>query len=216
VRTSASWNLARRRPFGGESNLEFRVGRVGRLCVGHRRDDEPQRSWVATTLRNGENPLDWAMVRIPRASWFVALRGIGYNRRFHRPKFRQPLEMYEGVMSVQIRISTRHGTLSGDTQSKVIAKLEKLPRLFERLSGIEVTVDLEHRDQPVVDIRVSAEHKHDFVASHQGDELLNALDQAIHKLEQQLRKYKQRIQDHHRSAGTRPAELSGEVGEATA
>jgi putative sigma-54 modulation protein len=113
---------------------------------------------------------------------------------------------------LQIRISTRHGTLSGDTQSKVIAKLEKLPRLFERLSEIEVTIDLEHRDQPAVDVRVSAEHKHDFVASHQGEELINALDQVIHKLEQQLRKYKQKIQDHHRSTGARPAEMLGEAG----
>ena len=53
---------------------------------------------------------------------------------------------YEGVVSVQIKIATRHGTLSGETQSKVIAKLERLPRIFERLSAIEVTVDLEHRD----------------------------------------------------------------------
>lgn len=112
---------------------------------------------------------------------------------------------------MQIRIATRHGALSGETQSKVIAKLEKLPRLFDRLAAIEVTVDLEHRGQPSVDVRVSAEHKHDFVASHQGEELIGVLDHVIHKLEQQLRKYKQRIQDHHRSGGLRQPELSGEV-----
>ena len=112
---------------------------------------------------------------------------------------------------MQIRIATRHGTISGETQSKVIAKLERLPRIFERLSAIEVTVDLERRDEPAVDVRVSAEHKHDFVASHQGEELIGALDHVIHKLEQQLRKYKQKIQDHHRNGGGRQVDLSGET-----
>ncbi len=102
---------------------------------------------------------------------------------------------------VQINISARHGSVSETTQAKIAAKVEKLTRIFERLTLIEVTVDLEHRETPAVDIRVSAEHKHDFVASCQGEELMAGLDTVIHKLEQQLRKYKDRIQDHHRIEG---------------
>lgn len=102
---------------------------------------------------------------------------------------------------VQINISTRHGSVSESTQAKITAKVEKLTRIFERLSVIEVTVDLENRETPSVDIRVSAEHKHDFVASSQGEELMAGLDTVIHKLEQQLRKYKTKIQDHRRTDG---------------
>jgi putative sigma-54 modulation protein len=58
---------------------------------------------------------------------------------------------------------------------------------------------LEHADQPVVEILVSAEHKHDFVASDKAESLLAALDGAIHKLEQQLRKYKEKVQQRHRT-----------------
>jgi putative sigma-54 modulation protein len=101
--------------------------------------------------------------------------------------------------SVQIRISTRHGNVSDATQEKITAKVEKLTRIFERLTEISVTVDLEHRDAPSVDVRVSAEHKHDFVAAAQSEELMAALDMALHKLEQQLRKYKEKIQDRHRN-----------------
>jgi len=113
---------------------------------------------------------------------------------------------------VQIKISVRHGSVSEETQSKITAKVEKLGRLFERLTQIEVTVDLERRDEPQVDLKVNAEHKHDFVASVRSGELLSSVDQAVHKIEQQLRKYKQRIQDHHRSEGGRELEISGDAG----
>jgi len=117
---------------------------------------------------------------------------------------------------VQIKISARHGDVSEETQSKITAKVEKLGRLFERLTQIEVTIDLERRDEPSVDLKVSAEHKHDFVASVRSSELLSAVDQAIHKVEQQLRKYKQKIQDHHRSNGSRELEASSDAGPASA
>ena len=45
---------------------------------------------------------------------------------------------------MQINISARHGHLSDATRGKITAKVEKLARLFERLTAIEVTVDLEH------------------------------------------------------------------------
>jgi putative sigma-54 modulation protein len=104
---------------------------------------------------------------------------------------------------VQVSISARHGHLSDLTREKIGAKVEKLARLFERLLAIEVTVDLEHEQNPSVDVRVSAEHKHDFVATEQSANLMAALDGVIHKLEQQLRKYKEKVQDHHRTPAAR-------------
>jgi putative sigma-54 modulation protein len=105
---------------------------------------------------------------------------------------------------VQIRISTRHGHISDETQAKITGKVEKLTRFFERLTDIEVTVDLEHRDTPSVDLRVSAEHKHDFVATARSDELIASVDAVVEKMEHQLRKYKEKVQDRHRNAGHRP------------
>jgi len=69
-----------------------------------------------------------------------------------------------------------------------------------------VTIDLERRDQPRVDLKVSAEHKHDFVATAQTEDLMASIDQVLPKLEQQLRKYKQKIQERHRNSTTRQAE----------
>ena len=63
-------------------------------------------------------------------------------------------------------------------------------------------MDLEHRDAPNVDLQVSAEHKHDFVAVCRAMELMAAIDDVVEKMEQQLRKYKEKVQDRHRGHGS--------------
>lgn len=108
---------------------------------------------------------------------------------------------------MQIKISTRHGHLSDDTQAKIKEKLEKLLRFYDRLTAIDVTVDLERRDAPNVDLRVSAEHKHDFVAESRALELMASMDDVVEKMEQQLRKYKEKIQERNRGSGHRQMEV---------
>jgi putative sigma-54 modulation protein len=112
---------------------------------------------------------------------------------------------------VQISISTRHGHLNDATQEKIRSQADKLGRFFERLMAIEVVVDLEEAARPKVGVLVSAEHKHDFVAHEQGDNLLAALDAAVQKVEQQLRKYKQRVQERHRNPEVRRQEAPVDV-----
>jgi putative sigma-54 modulation protein len=104
---------------------------------------------------------------------------------------------------VQIQVSTRHGLLSEASQQKISAKAEKLTRIFERLTAIAVVVDLTDEALPKVDLQVSAEHKHDFVAHDQSDNLMASVDAVIHRMEQQLRKYKEKVQDRHRSGEPR-------------
>jgi putative sigma-54 modulation protein len=65
-----------------------------------------------------------------------------------------------------------------------------------------------------VELRVSAEHKHDFVGYEQAATLFGAVDGALHKLEHQLRKYKEKVQDHHRTPASRAEPLlDGEPGD---
>jgi putative sigma-54 modulation protein len=102
-----------------------------------------------------------------------------------------------------VSISTRHGHLSEATQDKLRAKAEKLGRFFDRLMAIEIVVDLKDSAAPKVDVNVSAEHKHDFVAHEQADNLWAAVDAATSKIEQQLRKYKERVQERSRNPEAR-------------
>lgn len=99
---------------------------------------------------------------------------------------------------MQLSISIRHGHLSEASQAKLKSKAEKLSRYFDRLTAIELIVDLKDPQKPRVDIKASAEHKHDFVAHDQSESLHAAVDSVIEKLQQQIRKYKERVQERHR------------------
>ena len=112
---------------------------------------------------------------------------------------------------MEIKISTRHGHVSDETREKIAAKLEKLVRLYDRITGIEVTIDLERREQPSVDVRVSAQRRDDFVAASQSEDLMASTDDVVRKLEQQLRKHKEKVVDRHRTALHKQPELPGDL-----
>jgi putative sigma-54 modulation protein len=112
---------------------------------------------------------------------------------------------------VQVSISVRHGQLAESTQENLKSKVEKLSRFFYRLLGIEIVVDLQDEQSPVVEIMVSAEHKHDFVAKVKSGNLTSAADAASQKIEQQLRKYKEKLQQKHRNSQQRRPEVVAET-----
>lgn len=96
---------------------------------------------------------------------------------------------------MQIEISTRHGGLNAEQQRYLHEKAEKLQKYFGRLMAIEVAVDhVKHAWD--IEILVSAEHKHDFVARETGATPEAAMDACVHKIENQLRRYKERVQNH--------------------
>ena len=76
---------------------------------------------------------------------------------------------------MQIKISTRHGHLTEETQEYIREKAGKLLHFFQRIMMIEVLVDIKDDDK-FVEFLVSAEHKHDFVASERNKDLLAAVD----------------------------------------
>ena len=102
---------------------------------------------------------------------------------------------------MQVAITCRHGNVSGDVQEHITRKVEKLLTYFERVTAIGVTVDFEG-DRIEVEILVDAEHRHNFVASDMGEDVLSTFERALHKMEQQIRKYKEKIQDHRRGRPT--------------
>ncbi len=97
---------------------------------------------------------------------------------------------------MQINVSARHGSLSPSTQETVTQKAGKLQKFFDRITGIEVTVDLKNQDKPEVEIRVSAEEAPAFVATDSGNNILTAVESVVQKLEQQLRKHKEKVTNH--------------------
>lgn len=123
---------------------------------------------------------------------------------------REVRQLAQGIRLVQIKVSTRHGQLSEASQQKIEKKVEKLARFHDRLTAIEVVVDLTDEAEPKVDLQVSAEHKHDFVAHDQSESLMASLDNVLEKMEQQLRKYKEKVQERHRGGKERREETETE------
>jgi putative sigma-54 modulation protein len=104
---------------------------------------------------------------------------------------------------VLVKISTRHGHLSEASQQNISAKAEKVLRIFDRITAIELTIDLKDSNLPRVDAKLSAEHRDDFIAHDQSESLMASIDTVLHRLEQQMRKYKEKITDRHRNPDAR-------------
>lgn len=96
---------------------------------------------------------------------------------------------------MQIKVSARHGHLTEDHQLEIRQKAEKLLHYFDRITMIEVTVDLGDKLRKKVEVLVDAEHKHDFVARDEHEELLGAVDLAVDRIKHQIHRYKEKIQD---------------------
>lgn len=108
---------------------------------------------------------------------------------------------------MQINVSTRHGQLGQEARGKIIDKVGKLTRLEDRTSSVNVTVDVEHEDDPAVEIHVNVDRAHEFVATARTGTLWSSLDAAIEKIEEQLRRHKDRRKDHSKP-GLKRAELA--------
>ena len=97
---------------------------------------------------------------------------------------------------METRINVRDGSLSDDIRKTIKQKVAKLPKFYDRTTGIQVMADMRHTDNPKVEIIVSAEESNDFVASDVGSNVLTALENAIQKIEVQLKKHKEKIKGH--------------------
>jgi putative sigma-54 modulation protein len=114
---------------------------------------------------------------------------------------------------VPIIISTRHGHVSEATQEKIREKLERLPRFYDRILSMELTIDLERRESPRTDLRASAKDKHDFLASVTAPDLLGSIDILVEKMEHQFRKHKEKVVERHRTPVRRHEETAEGPGE---
>jgi putative sigma-54 modulation protein len=97
--------------------------------------------------------------------------------------------------AVQIKVSARHGHLNDDHQSEIRQRAEKLLHYFDRITFIDITVDLADKLRKKVEILVDAEHKHDFIAQDENEDLLVGVDLAIDRIKHQIHRYKEKIQD---------------------
>ena len=97
---------------------------------------------------------------------------------------------------MQVIVSVRHGRLNHIIQEQIQTKLQRLTRLSDRITEIDVIVDLKQPAAPSVEIQVSLERAGDLLAVVEANSVISAVDKVQHKLEQQLRKHKEKRTDH--------------------
>lgn len=101
---------------------------------------------------------------------------------------------------MQVNIAVRHGELSAEAHDRVIEKAQTLPKYYDRITALYVTVDLGRELSPSVEIRATAEHTEDFVAVAEAPSVAAALDAVLDKVREQLRRYKDKSRAHHATA----------------
>ena len=97
---------------------------------------------------------------------------------------------------MQVIVSERQGRLNHFNQEQIHAKLKRLTRFSDRITEIDVIVDLKQLEVPFVEAQVSLERAASLVAIVEASTVMSAVDKIRHKLEQQLRKHKQKRTDY--------------------
>ena len=103
---------------------------------------------------------------------------------------------------MNVLVKAPHMPVTEAIRQHVEAKVSKLPRFYDSVRTIEVTLNKEGT-QSVVEIVVTASRKNTFVATHHDDDMYAALDQCLHKITEQLRRHKDRVRDLAKARRTR-------------
>lgn len=96
---------------------------------------------------------------------------------------------------MKISVTSRHMDMPEDFRQRVLEKVEKLERYYDRIQTVEVTLDHE-ADQVTVEILAVANHKTQFVATAKDGDITVAVDQCLHKISEQIRRHKDKVRDH--------------------
>lgn len=95
---------------------------------------------------------------------------------------------------MNIVVKARHMDVTDAIRQYVEAKASKLPRFYDNIQSIDVTLDVE-AEKPFAEIIVTARRKSIFVASHRDHDMYACVDQCLHKISEQLRRHKDKVRD---------------------
>lgn len=94
-----------------------------------------------------------------------------------------------------VTISAKHMQLTEAIAAYIKGKVAKLPRYFNRVSGLEVIVEpLPHHGYHV-ELRANVDRHTDFVCNSNHDDLYACVDLAVDRSRRQLTEHKARVRD---------------------
>ena len=108
---------------------------------------------------------------------------------------------------MNILVKARHMDVTDAIKEYIDTKATKLQRYYDKISTIEVILDVE-ADKTLVESIGSAKRKNVFVGKHRGDDMYGCIDQCLHKVGEQLRRHKDRVRGHKGSSHNKALEIS--------
>ena len=114
-----------------------------------------------------------------------------------------------GGESLNINVTGRGEEVTAAMKQKAIEKVAKIDRYFDRITWVEVTLDV-HREQGSVEITAGLPQGATVVGKADGTDVYAAIDVAVDKIVKQLRRHKERRTDR-RSRRSGPTKGEGAV-----
>ncbi len=99
---------------------------------------------------------------------------------------------------MQIKISSKHMTMTPAIESYASKKMEKLSRFFDRIQQIDVVID-KARNGYTIEIITDVEHHEPFVATGDHEDLYAGIDLVVDRAIRQLKDHKSRLRDNKHS-----------------
>jgi putative sigma-54 modulation protein len=97
---------------------------------------------------------------------------------------------------MQVVITARHVSLTPEMKDRIEAKANKLLKYYDRIQRIDAVVEKSEGSASFsVEFVVNAEHRMEFIARADGDDVYAAVDSIIDKLERQLSDHKERFRN---------------------
>lgn len=101
---------------------------------------------------------------------------------------------------MRIQITGRHVGVTEAMKAYAKEKVEKLTKLYDRLTHVDVVMDVVHGAH-VVEMEASGNRQTRLLCKVESPDMYAAVDLAEAKLLAQLRRHKQKLSDHHRGEG---------------
>lgn len=111
---------------------------------------------------------------------------------------------------MNIQLNARHMDVTPAIRQYTEDKAGKLERFYDRISSVEVILDIE-AGQPLVEVIVTVPTNQTLVGTHRGEDLYGCIDNALHKVEQQLRKHKDKVRDRKGPSHEQQADMAPSV-----
>ena len=95
---------------------------------------------------------------------------------------------------MQIEITARHESVTGDIKNYATRKAERLVKYYDRIQSVRVVLDKDGGSM-VCEMIAAVEHSHDLVGRATDADVRAAIDLATDRLERQLAAHKDRVRN---------------------